>query len=255
VYVFNQNNQIYRISPDLIELVDNGADGVLFVVDSKVEPFHLCALKTAQTSDWSGPLSDAQLRYAAILLPLADTLDAALRSAGLTRIAALEGDAMRALAWMEWTGLPVDVAHWQAQAAEDHQQAEAALAALQAIVIDEARPGEKSVDWESSPQVLRLLRAAMRSPESMARHCCRSRIVTRSLPPFWRIAKPSSAPVPMGMLGCRTMCIRLRAASTRIISPSGDEQVGSVVATPTRKTCHEGRSTGGPLRRTTTCAS
>jgi DNA polymerase-1 len=82
-----------------------------------------------------------------------------LRSAGLTRIAALEGDAMRALAWMKWTGLPVDVAHWQAQAAEDHQQAEAALAALQAIVIDEARPGEKSVNWESSPQVLRLLRA------------------------------------------------------------------------------------------------
>ena len=62
--------------------------------------------KTAQTSDWSGPLSDAQLRYAAIdaaiLLPLADALDTALRSAGLARIATLEGDAMRALAWMEW---------------------------------------------------------------------------------------------------------------------------------------------------------
>ena len=53
--------------------------------------------KTAQTSDWSGPLSDPQLRYAAIdaaiLHPLADALDVALRSAALTRIAALEGDA------------------------------------------------------------------------------------------------------------------------------------------------------------------
>ncbi len=119
--------------------------------------------KTAQTSDWSGPLSDAQLRYAAIdaaiLLPLADALDTALRSAGLARIATLEGDAMRALAWMEWTGLPVDVPHWQAQAAEDHRQAEAALAALQATVGDKARSGEKPVNWQSSPQVLRLLRA------------------------------------------------------------------------------------------------
>ena len=140
--------------------------------------------KTAQTSDWSGPLSDAQLRYAAIdaaiLLPLADALDTALRSAGLARIATLEGDAMRALAWMEWTGLPVDVPHWQAQAAEDRQQAEAALAALQAIVSDDARPGEKPVNWHSTRKsCVCSERTAMRSPESMRRHCCRSRIATR----------------------------------------------------------------------------
>jgi DNA polymerase I len=119
--------------------------------------------KTAQTSDWSGPLSDTQLRYAAIdaaiLLPLADALDTALQSAGLTRIATLEGDAMRALAWMEWTGLPVDVAQWEAQAAEDRQQADAARATVQTILDDSMRPGEKPINWQSSAQVLRLLQA------------------------------------------------------------------------------------------------
>jgi DNA polymerase-1 len=82
-----------------------------------------------------------------------------LQSAWLTRIAALEGDAMRALALMEWTGLPVDVAHWEAQAGEDRQQAAEALAALQAIASDDAGPGERPINWQSAPQALRLLRA------------------------------------------------------------------------------------------------
>jgi DNA polymerase-1 len=132
-------------------------------LQSVVKPYLGISLdKSAQTSDWSGPLSDAQLRYAAIdaaiLLPLADALDTALQSAGLTQIGALEGDAMRALAWLEWTGLLVDVAYWEAQAGEDRQRAEAALTALQAIVGNDAGPGEKPVNWQSSPQVLRLLR-------------------------------------------------------------------------------------------------
>jgi DNA polymerase I len=119
--------------------------------------------KSAQTSDWSGPLSDVQRRYAAIdaaiLIPLAEALDAALQSAGLERIAALEGDAMRALAWIECVGLPVDVAHWEARADDDRQQAAEALVALQAIAGDNAQPGERPVNWQSSPQVLRLLQA------------------------------------------------------------------------------------------------
>jgi hypothetical protein len=39
VYLFNHGNQIYRISPDTIELVDNGTDGVLFLSDDKTYPF------------------------------------------------------------------------------------------------------------------------------------------------------------------------------------------------------------------------
>ena len=38
-YVFNHDNGMYRIAPDEIELVDNGTDGVLFVTDSRAQPF------------------------------------------------------------------------------------------------------------------------------------------------------------------------------------------------------------------------
>jgi hypothetical protein len=41
VYLFNFGNQIYKISPEKTELVDNGTDGVLFVSDGKSQPFEL----------------------------------------------------------------------------------------------------------------------------------------------------------------------------------------------------------------------
>lgn len=39
LYLFNHANQIYRISPKNIDLVDNGTDGVLFIADPKAQPF------------------------------------------------------------------------------------------------------------------------------------------------------------------------------------------------------------------------
>ena len=39
-YLFNHDSQIYRISPDEIEIVDNGTDGVLFLSDAKTSPFN-----------------------------------------------------------------------------------------------------------------------------------------------------------------------------------------------------------------------
>ncbi len=39
VYLYNNNNQIYRIASDDIRLVDNGIDGVLFLSDSASVPF------------------------------------------------------------------------------------------------------------------------------------------------------------------------------------------------------------------------
>lgn len=39
LYVHNHNNQMYRLTEDKIDLVDNGTDGVLFLTDSKAEPF------------------------------------------------------------------------------------------------------------------------------------------------------------------------------------------------------------------------
>lgn len=41
LYLFNHGNQIYRVSPDAIELVDNGTDGILFISDSKAVPFQI----------------------------------------------------------------------------------------------------------------------------------------------------------------------------------------------------------------------
>ncbi|MBA2595911.1 MAG: bifunctional 3'-5' exonuclease/DNA polymerase, partial [Chloroflexia bacterium] len=72
--------------------------------------------KTLQVSDWSGPLTDEQIAYAArdaaILLPLRDALDAALKEDDLANVAALEFAALPAVVWMEATGVPLDVAAW-----------------------------------------------------------------------------------------------------------------------------------------------
>jgi hypothetical protein len=39
LYLFNRGNQIYRITTQKVELVDNGTDGVLFISDRETEPF------------------------------------------------------------------------------------------------------------------------------------------------------------------------------------------------------------------------
>ena len=41
LYVFDQDRQVYRISPTRIERVENGTDGVLFVKNPKWEPFEI----------------------------------------------------------------------------------------------------------------------------------------------------------------------------------------------------------------------
>jgi DNA polymerase-1 len=131
---------------------------------------HLRLDKAEQRSDWTGPLSHRQLRYAAIdaaiLLPLADTLEDALRSAGLCRVAAIEGACVPALAWLELAGLPVDEAQWRDRAASERHRMEALQATLNALVGHPsgngdgfALPAEPSVNWQSPSQVLVLLRS------------------------------------------------------------------------------------------------
>jgi hypothetical protein len=41
LYLFNHKNQIYRISPETIDLVDNGTDGILFLIDPRYQPFEV----------------------------------------------------------------------------------------------------------------------------------------------------------------------------------------------------------------------
>jgi DNA polymerase I-like protein with 3'-5' exonuclease and polymerase domains len=73
--------------------------------------------KSAQTSDWSGDLSPAQLEYAArdaaVLLPLRETQQAALERMGLERVAQLEFECVLSVAAMELAGFHLDVGMWR----------------------------------------------------------------------------------------------------------------------------------------------
>ncbi len=72
--------------------------------------------KTEQRSDWSGPLSDARLTYAAadaaVLLPLMERLIEVLSQTGLTEVMNLEMGALPAIAWLEQSGAPFDTDRW-----------------------------------------------------------------------------------------------------------------------------------------------
>ncbi|MFN0084664.1 MAG: bifunctional 3'-5' exonuclease/DNA polymerase [Blastocatellia bacterium] len=74
--------------------------------------------KTAQTSDWSQPLSERQLEYAArdaaVLLPLRERMLARLDELELMRVAQLEFDCVLSVAAMELAGMHLDVERWKA---------------------------------------------------------------------------------------------------------------------------------------------
>ena len=73
--------------------------------------------KSEQRSDWSGSLSEAQLRYAAhdaaVLLPLRERLAALLEEEELGRISRIEFEAVATIAKMELAGIKLDVARWK----------------------------------------------------------------------------------------------------------------------------------------------
>lgn len=77
--------------------------------------------KSQQMSNWGGPLSDAQLEYAAIdaqvMLPLRKKLDALIQEMQLQRVAAIEFDLINTMAAMELAGIFLDANCWRAQAA------------------------------------------------------------------------------------------------------------------------------------------
>ncbi|MHB8576420.1 MAG: DNA polymerase [Dehalococcoidia bacterium] len=117
--------------------------------------------KTEQRSDWSGSLSDSQIAYAAkdaaVLLPLAEKLDAELHRAGLSRAAAIEMRALPAIAWMEHTGAPFDQQAWRAlsdAAVAEQRRLEQELTAMSGTA---DMFGDNSVNWGSPDQVQKLL--------------------------------------------------------------------------------------------------
>lgn len=118
--------------------------------------------KTEQRSDWTGALTDAQIAYAAkdaaILLPLAERLQAKLRTAQLERVARIEMRALPAIAWLEHTGAPFDTQAWTALAggaAAEQLRLEQELTAASGTA---DLFGASSVNWGSPDQVGKLLR-------------------------------------------------------------------------------------------------
>lgn len=63
VYVFNCDNQIYRISPEVIELVDNGTDGVLFLNDPSAQPFNVKSLIHLIDGSWLDRLIFSKINF------------------------------------------------------------------------------------------------------------------------------------------------------------------------------------------------
>jgi len=111
--------------------------------------------KEQQRSDWSGELSQEQLEYAArdaaVLLPLLDAIEAALRRDSLMDIVNLEFRCLPAMAWMEHTGLLIDREAWTELAKQQKAEADRLRSELDATT-------SKPVNWNSPKQVLAWLR-------------------------------------------------------------------------------------------------
>ena len=126
--------------------------------------------KDLQTSDWSGGLASAQLEYAArdaaVLLDLASDQEAELRAAGLLWVAALEGRATPAVAWLEVGGCPIDAEAWRRRADEAVLAKHRALQRLGDLADHRDMFGTSTVDWSSPQQILKLLRARGHSLET-----------------------------------------------------------------------------------------
>jgi DNA polymerase I-like protein with 3'-5' exonuclease and polymerase domains len=121
--------------------------------------------KAEQRSNWSGPLTDGQLRYAArdveVLVPLHQALTAKVRQAKLEEVARIETRALPAFTWLGRSGIAFDSGAWGALAAE----AEAALREA-TEGLDRAAPprpdrleGQDGWDWDSTLQVKRAFAA------------------------------------------------------------------------------------------------
>jgi DNA polymerase-1 len=90
--------------------------------------------KSPQTSDWSGPISEEQVRYAAMdALAVVDLYRGQQKRAameGLEKVLEVEHRALPAVAWMELSGVPFDPALWEEGAREAEEEARRLLSEL-----------------------------------------------------------------------------------------------------------------------------
>jgi DNA polymerase-1 len=120
--------------------------------------------KAAQKSDWSGALTDAQLRYAArdvaILPALLKKLTEKIKDAALERAAEIERRCLPAWLWMATAGLPVDRAAWEQLTRRSSAERDRLLDELHRIAPQKSGdlPGVgASWNFNSGPQIQALL--------------------------------------------------------------------------------------------------
>ncbi len=108
--------------------------------------------KSLQTSDWSGPLSEEQVLYAAVDAFVPTLLYPGQRerakALGLGRVLEVEHRALPAVAWMELMGVPFDQILWEEAAREAEGKVKKLLTEL-----------PSGVNWNSQAQTLGYLRA------------------------------------------------------------------------------------------------
>lgn len=163
--------------------------------------------KQAQKSDWGGDLSPAQRAYAAkdaeILPRLRRVMLPMIVSAGLSTIAAIEFQCVRAIAQMEYRGIYLDTARWQTLLDEKIAEREMALEALYAYT---GRPMAQTTLWgedeviglnlDSNAYVLRLLHDNGIHVESTAKgdlYPHRNHPLVKALSAYRKAAKAVSA--------------------------------------------------------------
>jgi len=100
------------------QLLDGGQQGSSYALEAVAERYLEEEVdKAARREDWSGQLSEEQLRYAAkdaaILLPLREVLAERLAEERLRRIARIEFGAVGAIAEMELAGIRLDLSRWR----------------------------------------------------------------------------------------------------------------------------------------------
>jgi DNA polymerase-1 len=118
--------------------------------------------KELQTSDWSGALSQDQVRYAALDAVVPARLMARqrpeLEADDLGRVMALEMGCLPAVAWLERTGAPFDRTAWRILAEGAQDRLTDVDARLDALCGERDLFGPRGPKWSSAMQVLRVLR-------------------------------------------------------------------------------------------------
>jgi DNA polymerase-1 len=115
--------------------------------------------KTEQSGDWSGPLTDAQLDYAAtdviVLGPLCDRLTVLVTQSGQEQAALIEARCLPAVVWLARSGAPFDAQAWEELASVTQKEAKelAVQMDLQAPRPPESLPGMAGWKWSSTEQV------------------------------------------------------------------------------------------------------